>query len=138
MSTSTFFFECAAGRFPSLRDALLLDALLQYWRIFAAIRDADLNEDHMKIYNLDETGDAVKAAFADANRAQAHLLTYRLLWAMLWSAHSVPPSASAAYALGELFDDTVLNRHALRPMVDWAANLDPQVWRKWSSHRQRL
>jgi hypothetical protein len=49
-----FFFECAAGRFPSLCDAMLLDAALQYWRILAAIRDAVLNEDHLEIYDLDE------------------------------------------------------------------------------------
>jgi hypothetical protein len=137
-----FFFECAAGRFPSLRDALLLDAPLQYWRILAAIRDAVLNEDHLEIYDLGDTGNAVKAAFADANRAQAHWLTHRLLWAMPWSAHSVPPSASGAYALGELFDDTVLSRHALRPMVDswvgWAAKWTRRFGDEWASHRQTL
>jgi hypothetical protein len=51
-----FIFECAAGRFPSQRDVLLLDAPLQYWRTLAAIRDAVLDEDHFEIYDLDETG----------------------------------------------------------------------------------
>jgi hypothetical protein len=59
---------------------MLLDAPLQYWRILAAIREAVLNEDHLEIYDLDDTGNAVKAVFADANRAQAHWLTHRLLW----------------------------------------------------------
>jgi hypothetical protein len=136
------FFECAAGRFPSLRDALLLDAPLQYWCILAAIRDAVLDEDHLEIYDRDVTGNADKATFANANRAQAHWLTHRLLWVMPWSAHSVPPSASAAYALGELFDDTVLSRHALRPMVDswvgWAAKWTRMFGDEWTSHRQTL
>jgi hypothetical protein len=80
MSTPTISsLNATAGRFPSLRDAMLLDAPLQYWRILAAIRDAVLNEDRLEIYDLDDTGNAVKAAFVDANRAQAHWLTHRLL-----------------------------------------------------------
>jgi hypothetical protein len=47
-----FFFECAAGRFPSLRDALLLDAPLQNWRILAAIRDAVLNFERRSLRDL--------------------------------------------------------------------------------------
>jgi hypothetical protein len=137
-----FFFECTAGRFVSLRDAMHLDAPLQYWRILAAIRDAVLSEDRLEVYDLGDTGDAVKAAFADANRAQAHWLTHRLLWAMPWSARNVPPTASAAFALGELFDDTVLSRHALRPMVDswvgWSAKWTRRFGDEWASHRQVL
>jgi hypothetical protein len=81
---------------------MLLDAPLQYWRILAAIRDVVLDKDHLEIYDLDDTGNAVKAAFANANRAQAHWLTHRLLWAMPWSAHSggrhtVSPPARAAH-----------------------------------------
>jgi hypothetical protein len=52
-----------------------------------------------------------------------------------------PPSASAAYALGELFDDTVPSRHALRPMVDswvgWAAKWTRRFGDEWASHWHR-
>ena len=40
-----FFFECPAGRLPALRQALLLDAPLQYWLVLAAIQKASLSED---------------------------------------------------------------------------------------------
>ena len=132
-----FFFECPAGRLPALRQALLLDAPLQYWRVLAAIQEASLSEDGLEIDDLPDIGEAIKTAFADANKAQAHWLTHRLLWAMPWSARSVPPSANAAYALGELFDITVHSRHALRPMVDswvgWAVKWTRRFGDEWAS-----
>ena len=63
--------------------------------------------------------------------------TSRWLWAMPWSARSVPSSANAAYALGELFDITVHSRHALRPMVDswvgWAVKWTRRFGDEWAS-----
>ena len=41
-----------------------------------------------------------------------------MLWALPWAARNVPTSATAALALGLIFDDTVLSRHALRPLAD--------------------
>jgi hypothetical protein len=48
---------------------------------------------------------------------EAVWLTHCLLWALL---RHVPPtgSAFAASALGQIFDSTVLSRHAVRPVAD--------------------
>jgi hypothetical protein len=52
-----------------------------------------------------------------------------LLWALSWVARHVPPSSVAARALGQIFDSTVLSRHAVRPMADaWVGWLGSVKW----------
>ena len=77
---------------------------------------------------------ALEAAFTAADSTEARWLTgtYRLLWAMPWPATAVPADAAAARAIGGIFDQTVLSRHASRPLADtcqwiaWAS--------KWTQH----
>ena len=61
---------------------------------------------------------ALVAAFNADDTHEAHWLTHRLLWASPWSSSVVPASATAARALGTVFDGTTLSRHALRPLAD--------------------
>ena len=121
------FFECTAGTLPELRRGLLADALTS-WN-----RKLDRLDEAVKSFNREETAFgtpdariALQAAFnADDNR-EAQWLTHRLLWAIPWPASAVPTSATAARALGIVFDGTTLSRHALRPLAD--------SWVTWS-HR---
>jgi hypothetical protein len=124
---SHIFFECTAGTLPELRRGLLADALTSWHRKLDRLDDA------VKSYNREENAFAsgspdarvaLEAVFnADDNR-EAQWLTHRLLWAIPWSASAVPTSATAAHALGKVFDGTTLSRHALRPLAD--------SWVTWS------
>ena len=67
---------------------------------------------------------ATETAFAAAFNREKHWLTHRLLWAMPWPASVVPADASAARAIGKIFDQTV-SRHASRPLAD--------TWIAWAS-----
>jgi hypothetical protein len=69
---------------------------------------------------LNAAGAALKSVFSDGSLTEAVWLTHRLLWALPWAASHVPPSAVAARALGkpEIFDSTVLSRHAVLPLAD--------------------
>jgi hypothetical protein len=74
-----------------------------------------------------ETRSELITAYSDAGDAsEAYWLTYRLLWAIPWSARDVPPTARAATRLGATFDEVILSRrHASRPLAD--------SWVAWSS-----
>jgi hypothetical protein len=75
---------------------------------------------------LEEARDAIAAVYSSAgNQHEAAWLTYRLLWAIPWSARDVSIDATAANALGAIFDIAVLNRHASRATAD--------LWVAWSS-----
>jgi hypothetical protein len=90
------------------------------YRIDAALR----SEDHVEVMGLNAAGAALKSEFSDGSLTEAVWLTRRLLWALPWAARRVPPSAVAARALGQIFDSTVLSRHAVRPIAD--------AWVGWS------
>ena len=77
------------------------------------------------IAGMDQARVAVNAAYIAEDPTEASWLTYRLLWALPWSASSAPRGAIAAVALGAVFDATVLSRHACRPFAD--------AWVVWSS-----
>ena len=64
-------------------------------------------------------------AYSAADSTEACWLTYRLLWAIPWPADAVPASAAAARTMGAIFDETVLSRHASRPLAD--------TWVSWAS-----
>jgi hypothetical protein len=98
-------------------------AVLQYWRILSQIDAAVCSEDHVEVMGLN-AGAALKSVFSDGSLTEAVWLTHRLLWALPWAARHVPPSAVAAHALGQIFDSTVLSRHAVRAMAD--------AWVGWS------
>ena len=68
---------------------------------------------------------ALAVAYNAADPTEACWLTYRLLWAMPWPADAVPASAAAAWTIGAIFDQTVLSRHASRPLAD--------TWVSWAS-----
>jgi len=120
------FFECTAGTLPDLRRGLLADALSSW------IRKLDCLDEAVKsYYNREEAAFgspdarvALVAAFNADDTHEAHWLTHRLLWAIPWSKSVVPASATAARALGTVFDGTTLSRHALRPLAD--------SWVTWS------
>ena len=67
----------------------------------------------------------LETAYSAADSTEACWLTYRLLWAIPWPADAVPASAAAARAIGAIFDQTVLSRHASRPLAD--------TWVSWAS-----
>ena len=67
----------------------------------------------------------LETAFAAAESREAHWLTHRLIWAMSRPAPAVPADAAAARAIGGIFDQTVLSRHASRPLAD--------TWIAWAS-----
>lgn len=121
------FFECTAGTLPELRRGLLDDALTSW------LRKLDRLDDAVKCYNREETAfgtpqarAALGVAFNAEDKREAQWLTHRLLWAIPWPESAVPSDATAARALGTVFDRTILSRHALRPLAD--------AWVTWS-HR---
>jgi hypothetical protein len=117
-------------RVPALQKLLLQStrAALPYWRILSQIDAAVRSEDHVEVMGLNAAGAVLKSVFSDGSLTEAVWLTHRLLWAfkLPWAARHVPPSAAAARALGQIFDSTVLSRHAVRPtsMAD--------AWVGWS------
>ena len=119
------FFECTAGTLPELRRGLLDDALTSW------LRKLDRLDDAVKCYNREETAfgtpqarAALGVAFNAEDKREAQWLTHRLLWAIPWPESAVPSDATAARALGTVFDRTILSRHALRPLAD--------AWVTWS------
>ena len=137
-----FFFECNAGGFPELREPLLRSAALQYWRVLSSIGTAVYSEDHVEATGLSEAGAALKTVFScGLASAEAVWLTHRLLWALPWAARNVPSSATAALALGLIFDDTVLSRHALRPLADswvgWSVGWTRRFGDEWARQLAR-
>ena len=77
------------------------------------------------------------SAYLDiSDPSEAMWLTYRLLWAIPWSARDVPPSARAAARLGASFDDAVLSRHASRPFADswvtWVSKWTRRFGEAWT------
>ena len=87
--------------------------------------------------DVDETRAEVASAYSDtSDPSEAMWLTYRLLWAIPWSARDVPPSARAAARLGASFDDAVLSRHASRPLADswiaWASKWTRRFGEAWT------
>jgi hypothetical protein len=79
------------------------------------------SEDHVKVMGLNAAGAALnnEIEYSDGSLTMAVWLTHRLLWALPWTALAlhVPSSTIAARALGQIFDSTVLCRHAVRPMA---------------------
>jgi hypothetical protein len=89
---------------------------------------------------LNAVGAALKSVFSDASGSltAAIWLTHRLrvLWSLPWAARHVFPSAAAARALGQVFDSTVLSRHAVQPMagawVGWSVKWPRQFKEEWA------
>ena len=119
------FFECTAGRLPELRVQLLADAPAAWGRLLSRVEEAVLQEYSDSIPEMPGARLALETAFAAADNREAHWLTHRLLWAMPWPASVVPADAAAARAIGGIFDQTVLSRHASRPLAD--------TWIAWAS-----
>lgn len=95
------------------------------------LRKLDRLDDAVKCYNREETAfgtpqarAALGVAFNAEDKREAQWLTHRLLWAIPWPESAVPSDATAARALGTVFDRTILSRHALRPLAD--------AWVTWS------
>ena len=91
----------------------------------SAIKSALLTEYEEEADWAGEVTDLLAEVFASDKTAEIHWLVHRLLWAMTWAARDVPTDTTAAHAMGKVFDDTVLSRHALRPLAD--------SWVGWSS-----
>ena len=51
---------------------------------------------------------------------------------MTWAARDVPTDTTAAHAMGKVFDDTVLSRHALRPLADSWVGWSESESSKWT------
>jgi hypothetical protein len=134
-----FFFECTAGAsgFPALHKLLLQSAALQYWRILSQIDAAVRSEDHFEVVGLNAAGAALKSVLSDGSLTEAVWLTHRLLWALPWAACHVPHNAVAARALGQIFDSTVLSRHAVRPMADAWVGWSVKWTRRFGEERAR-
>ena len=141
-SSSTSYISSTLGSelggFPALQKLLLQSAVLQYWRILSQIEAAVRSEDHVEVMpvGLNAAGAALKSVFSDDSLNEAVWLTHRLLWALPWAARHVPPSAAAARALGQIFDSTVLSRHAVRPMADawvgWSVKWTRRFGEEWA------
>jgi hypothetical protein len=80
--------------------------------------------------------DALRAAFNADDKTEARWLVHRLLWAIPWPADAVPENAKAAKILGVIFDQTILSRHASRPLADtwisWAARWTTTFGAHWA------
>jgi hypothetical protein len=67
---------------------------------------------------------AVSGLDASIITDELRFLSYRLLWALQWSASQVPASATVAVAVGAMFDAIFLRRSKLRSFanqwVDWS------------------
>ena len=123
------FFECTAGRLPDLRELLLPAALAEWERLLTKIEAAHRSAYSDPEWNCAAERLAVQRAYTGGTSCDETIwLTHRLLWALPWPAYVVPLGAASALALGQLFDSTILSRHALRPTADsWVS------WaRKWS------
>jgi hypothetical protein len=96
------------------------------------------SEDHVEVMGLNAAGAALRSVFSDGSLIEAVWLTHRLLWALPRAARHVPPSAVAAHALGQIFDSTVLSRHAVRPMADawvgWSIKWTRRFGDEWARH----
>ncbi len=120
------FFECSADRLVTLRVALLADAAVAWDRLLAKIEEAYESTYRDVLPDATETRSELITAYSDAGDAfEASWLTYRLLWAIPWSALDVPSSARAATLRGATFDEVILSRHASRLLAD--------SWVAWSS-----
>jgi len=119
------FLECTAERLSELRRALFADALIAWNRLLTRIEDATMSEYNETIPDVPVARAALAVAYNAADPTEACWLTYRLLWAMPWPTDAVPASAAAAWTIGAIFDQTVLSRHASRPLAD--------TWVSWAS-----
>ena len=119
------FLECTAERLPELRRALFADAHAAWNRLLTRIEDAKMSEYNETIPDAPAARRELALAYSAADSTEACWLTYRLLWAIPWPADAVPASAAAARTMGAIFDDTVLSRHASRPLAD--------TWVSWAS-----
>ena len=131
------FFECSAARLVTLRAALLVDAAVTWGRLLTKMEEAYMGTYQDLLPDVDETRAEVASAYSDtSDPSEAMWLTYRLLWAIPWSARDVPPSARAAARLGASFDDAVLSRHASRPLADswvaWASKWTRRFGEAWT------
>ena len=108
---------------------LLADApqAAAWGRLLSRVEEAVLQEYIDSIPEMPAARLALETAFAAADNREAHWLTHRLLWAMPWPASVVP---AAARAIGGIFDETVLSRHASRPLAD--------TWIAWASRWTQL
>ena len=79
---------------------------------------------------------ALIIAFSADDKTEALWLVQRLLWAIPWPADAVPENATAAKILGAIFDQTILSRHASRPLADtwvsWAARWTTTFGAHWA------
>ena len=130
------FLECAAGRLPALRETLLIDALDRWTRLLARVEDAVLSEHRETVPDAPAARAALTAAFNADDKTEARWLVHRLLWAIPWPADAVPENATAARILGVIFDQTILSRHASRPLADtwvsWAARWTTTFGAHWA------
>jgi len=130
------FLECAAGRLPALRETLLIDALDRWTRLLARVEDAVLSEYRETVPDAPAARAALTAAFNADDKTEARWLVHRLLWAIPWPADAVPENATAARILGVIFDQTILSRHASRPLADtwvsWAARWTTTFGAHWA------
>ena len=130
------FLECAAGRLPALRETLLIDALDRWNRLLSRVEDAVLSEYRETVPDAPMARDALRAAFNADDKTEARWLVHRLLWAIPWPADAVPENAKAAKILGVIFDQTILSRHASRPLADtwisWAARWTTTFGAHWA------
>lgn len=119
------FLECLAGNLSVLRQELLVDAQVQWRRIISKIEDATYSEYADSVNGTAEARAAITSAYSSHDLTEAMWLTHRLLWAIPWPACAVPANATAACALGKIFDSTTLSRHACRSLAD--------SWVMWSA-----
>ena len=130
------FLECAAGRLPALRESLLIDALDRWNRLLSKVEDAVLSEHHETVPDAPVARAALSRAFSADDKTEARWLVHRLLWAIPWPAEAVPENATAAKILGVIFDQTILSRHASRPLADtwvsWAARWTTTFGAHWA------
>ena len=136
------FLECAAGRLPALRESLFIDALDRWNRLLSRIEEAMLSEYRETVPDAPAARAALTAAFDAVDKTEALWLVYRLLWAIPWPADVVPENATAARTLGAIFDQTILSRHASRPLADtwisWAARWTTTFGAHWAELLRNL
>ena len=130
------FFECEAGRLPSLRRALQDDAPRAWERLLGRIENTVLSEYGEPMPEIQLAVLMLRGIYSNPTSMEARWLSHRLLWALPWPARAVPITAVAARALGAIFDLTVLSRHAARPLADswisWASRWTRRFGEAWS------
>ena len=130
------FFECPSGNLTALRASMLADAAAAWGRLLSRIEEAVLSEYNESVPAIDDARAALAQAYGAADPAEAHWLTYRLLWAIPWPAEAAPANARAARAIGTIFDETILSRHASRPLADtwiaWSSRLTKRFGAEWA------